>query len=164
MWEKFAKKCISKLRKCSKKELKFILMYDTKKLHSFALTITLYLLIYNHTSYINLNVPDVPMAKYIGKTDRCLEFRLNDHSDFRTSAVGKHLYECEHFPNRRTWFLRFCNQDRLEFKIWGNWNTKLSSQETCNFQNLEKDSLTTRWLRIWKYCQVCYVEYTVISR
>ena len=36
-------------------------------------------------------------AKYIGKTDRCLEFRLNEHSDFRTSAVGKHLYECENF-------------------------------------------------------------------
>ena len=36
-------------------------------------------------------------AKYIGKTDRCLELSLNEHSDFRTSAVGKHLYECEHF-------------------------------------------------------------------
>ena len=36
-------------------------------------------------------------AKYIGKTDRSLEFRSNEHSDFRTSAVGKHLYECEHF-------------------------------------------------------------------
>ena len=36
-------------------------------------------------------------AKYIGKTDRCLELRLNEHSDLRTSAVGKHLYECEHF-------------------------------------------------------------------
>ena len=29
--EKFANNCISKLRKCSKKEPKFILMYDTKK-------------------------------------------------------------------------------------------------------------------------------------
>ena len=36
-------------------------------------------------------------AKYIGKTDRCLELRLNEHSDFHTSAVGKHLNECEHF-------------------------------------------------------------------
>ena len=35
--EKFAKKCISKLRKCSKKELKFILMYDTKKVAFFLL-------------------------------------------------------------------------------------------------------------------------------
>ena len=36
-------------------------------------------------------------AKIIGKTDRCLELRLNEHSDFRTSAVCKHPYECEHF-------------------------------------------------------------------
>ena len=36
-------------------------------------------------------------ANYVGKIDRCLELRLNEHSDFRTSAVGKHLYECEHF-------------------------------------------------------------------
>ena len=57
--EKFAKKCISKLRNCFKKELKFILMYDTKKVAFFALTRTLYLSIYNHTSYINFNVPDV---------------------------------------------------------------------------------------------------------
>ena len=36
-------------------------------------------------------------AKYIGKTDRCLELRLNEHSDFHTSTVGKHLNECKHF-------------------------------------------------------------------
>ena len=34
---------------------------------------------------------------YIGKTDRCLELRLNEHSNFRTSAVDKNLYECKHF-------------------------------------------------------------------
>ena len=28
---------------------------------------------------------------------RCLELRFNEHSNFRTSSVGKHLYECEHF-------------------------------------------------------------------
>ena len=33
--EKFAKKCISKLRNCFKKELKFIIMYDTKKVAFF---------------------------------------------------------------------------------------------------------------------------------
>ena len=36
-------------------------------------------------------------ANYVGKTDRCLELRLNEHSDFSTSAVGKHLFECEYF-------------------------------------------------------------------
>ena len=33
--EKFAKNCILKLCKCSKKELEFILMYDTKKVALF---------------------------------------------------------------------------------------------------------------------------------
>ena len=53
------KNCISKLRKCSKKELKFILSMIRRKLRSSSLTRTLYLLICSHTSYINLNVPDV---------------------------------------------------------------------------------------------------------
>ena len=38
-------------------------------------------------------------AKYIGKADRCLELRLNEHSDFHIATVGKHLYECEHFQH-----------------------------------------------------------------
>ena len=94
--EKFAKKCISKLRKCSKKELKFILMYDTKKVAFFCsnrdpVPVNLQ----SHVMY-QFECPGCK-AKYIGKTDRCLEFRLNEHSDFKTSAVGKHLHECEHF-------------------------------------------------------------------
>ena len=36
-------------------------------------------------------------AKYIGKTDRCLGLRLDEHSRAETSAIGKHLNECEHF-------------------------------------------------------------------
>ena len=94
--EKFAKKCISKLRKCSKKELKFILMYDTKKVAFFCSNKDLVPVnLQSHVIY-QFECPRSD-AKYIGKTDRCLEFRLNEHLDFRTSAVGKHLYECEHF-------------------------------------------------------------------
>ena len=36
-------------------------------------------------------------TKYIGKTDRCLGLRLDEHSHAETSAIGKHLKECEHF-------------------------------------------------------------------
>ena len=36
-------------------------------------------------------------AKYIGKTDRCLGLRLDEHLHAETSAIGKHLNECEHF-------------------------------------------------------------------
>ena len=32
-------------------------------------------------------------AKYIGKTDRCLGLRLDEHSHPETSAIGKHLKE-----------------------------------------------------------------------
>ena len=94
---KFAKKCISKLRKCSKKELKFIHMYDTKKVASFC----------SNKDPVPVNLQSHVIyqfecsgckAQYIGKTcSRCLELRLNEHSGFRTSAVGRHLYECEHF-------------------------------------------------------------------
>ena len=81
--EKFAKKCISKLRKCSQKELKFILMYDTKKVAFFCsnkdpVPVNLQ----SHVIY-QFDCPGCK-AKYIGKTDRCLKFRLNEHSDFRT--------------------------------------------------------------------------------
>ena len=95
--EKFLpKKCISKLRKCSKKELKFILMYDTKKVaflcsNKDPAPVNLQ----SHVTY-QFECPGCK-AKYIGKMDRCLKLRLNEHSDFRTSAVGKHLYECKYF-------------------------------------------------------------------
>ena len=103
--EKFAKKCILKLRKCFKKELKLILMYDANKVAFFYLTKPLYVSIYNHTSYINLIGCKV---KYIGKTDKCLELRLNKHSDFRTSAVGKHLYNMRTFSSYCELVQHFC--------------------------------------------------------
>ena len=94
--EKFAKQCIAKVRRYCKKDLKFILMYDTKKISFFC----------GNKDPVPKNLQSHVIyqfecleckAKYIGKTDRCLELRLNEHSDFHTSAVGKHLNECEHF-------------------------------------------------------------------
>ena len=81
---------------CCIVKLNFILMYDTKKL-----------------SFFCSNKDPVPenlrahviyefqcpgcKAKYIGKTDRCLGLRLDEHSHAETSAIGKHLNECEQF-------------------------------------------------------------------
>ena len=86
----------SKLKRCSKEEVNFILMCDTKKL-----------------SFFCSNKDPVPenlcahviyefqcpgcKAKYIGKTDRCLGLRPDEHSHAETPAIGKHLNECEHF-------------------------------------------------------------------
>ena len=94
--EQLVKHCISKLKRCSKEDLNFILLYDTNKL-----------------SFFCSNKDPVPenlrahiiyefqclgcKAKYIGKTDRCSGLRLDKHSHAETSAIGKHLNECEHF-------------------------------------------------------------------
>ena len=58
-----------------------------RKSHFPVLTRTLYLIVYNHTSFYQFKCPECK-AKYIG-----MELRLNEHSIFRTSAAGKHLYE-----------------------------------------------------------------------
>ena len=36
-------------------------------------------------------------AAYIGKTDRCLSVRLDDHSSDHNSAMFQHLHSCEAF-------------------------------------------------------------------
>ena len=62
--------------------MKFILMYDTKKVAFF----------WSNKDPVPVNLQSHIIyqfeckAKYIGKTDRCLEFRLSKHSDFRTST------------------------------------------------------------------------------
>ena len=83
------------------KELKFILMYDTRKVAFFCsnkdpVSVSL-------QSQVISQCPRCK-AKYIRKADRCLELRLKEHSDFRSSAVGKHLCECEHFHHIVTLF------------------------------------------------------------
>ena len=69
--EKFAKKCISKLRKCSKKELKFILMYDTKKVAFFGSSKDPVPVNFQSHVIYQFECPG-SKVKYIGKTDRCL--------------------------------------------------------------------------------------------
>ena len=94
--EEIAKGCISKLHKYCKKDIKVDLLFDTKKVAFFCSNKNL--VPKNHQSHAicQFECPGCK-ASHVGKSDRCLELRLNEHSDFRTSAVGKHLFECEHF-------------------------------------------------------------------
>ena len=57
--EEIAKRCISKLHKYCKKDIKVVLLFDTKRLHSFAQTRTLYRKISSHMLSASLNVLDV---------------------------------------------------------------------------------------------------------
>ena len=70
-------------------------MYDTKKVAFFALKNPVPANLQSHITY-QLKCSGCK-ATYIGETERYLDLRLKEHSSFRTSAVGKHLYECEHF-------------------------------------------------------------------
>ena len=90
-WREISKKLHPNVRT---KDVRFILMYDTKSL--------IFLLkqgpVPNYLQSHLIYQFECPGCK-AKKTDRCLELRLKEHSDFHTSAFGKHLYECEHFQH-----------------------------------------------------------------
>ena len=60
--EEIAKRCISKLHKYCKKDIKVVLLFDTKKVAFFQ----------SHVIY-QFECPGCK-ASYVGKTDRCLEY------------------------------------------------------------------------------------------
>ena len=149
--ENFAKKCISKLQKCSKKELKFI-MYDMKKVAFFCSNKDpVRVSLQSHIIY-QFECPRCK-AKYIGKTDRCLELRLNEHSDFRTSAVCKHLYEFEHFHHIVKLFNISVNSDS-EPSFIETWY-HISSAISKNTRIIEKSN---------NWTQLCFLESLYIKR
>ena len=139
-------------RKCSKKELKFILMYDTKKVAFFCSNKDPVPV--NLQSYViyQFECPGCK-AKYIGKTDRCLEFRLHEHSDFRTSAVGKHLYECKHFHHIVNLFniSVYSNSEPSFIEAWYH----ISSAILRNTRIIDKNS---------NWTQLCFLESLYIKR
>ena len=144
--EKFAKNCISKLRKCSKKELKFILMYDTKKVAFFCsnkdpVPVNLKSHIIYQFEYLGCKV------KCIGKTYRCLELRLNEHLDFRTSTVGKHVYDCKHFHHIVNSFnvSVYSNSEPSFIESWHHINSTISR----NTRIIDKNN---------NWSQLCFLE------
>ena len=90
--EKFAKKEneFRNFENVPRKNLNLFLCMIQRKLRSFSLTRTLYLLIYNHTSYINLNVPDVRQNILGKRTDVLIKvkrtFGLQNFSSWQTST------------------------------------------------------------------------------
>ena len=43
---------------------------------------------------------------YIGKTERCLITRINEHGTKETELMFKHIYECESFTDY-CWLMQF---------------------------------------------------------
>ena len=90
------KTCIKKIRRNLNKQVKFIVVYQSKEVSYFLSN--------------KAKIPDVSRnnviyeitclgrnRRYIGKTERCLDKRLLEHSsDFQNSAVAQHFSNCDH--------------------------------------------------------------------
>ena len=83
----------------------------------------------------------------------CLEFRLNEHSDFRTSTVGKHLYECEHLHHIVKLFniSVYSNSEPSFIEAWYH----ISSAISRNTRIIDKNS---------NWTQLCFLESLYIKR
>ena len=127
-------------------------MYDTKEVVFFCSNIDpVPVSLQSHIRY-QFECPGCK-AKYIGKTDRCLELRLNEHSDFRTSAVGKHLYEREHFHHFVKLFniSVYSNSEPSFIETWYH----ISSGISRNTRIIDKNNNST---------QLCFLESLYIKR
>ena len=90
------KSCLNKVQRFLSKPVKFITIYDTKKLSYF---------VSNKDKLPPLSRSNVEYEvacpgcgkTYIGMTERCLSIRLKQHATrLSSSAVGEHFSECEH--------------------------------------------------------------------
>ena len=94
--EQLVKHCLKKTRRCLKINVTFVVIHDTKK-------ISFYCNVKDKVPYEQRNniiyrirCPGCG-GKYIGKTERCLISRMNEHGTRDTEPMFKHLSECEMF-------------------------------------------------------------------
>ena len=94
--ENLVRNCVRKIRRYLKDPVDFVVIYNTKKISYF---------LPNKDKIPNLSKSDVVYeiscpgcgSKYIGKTQRCLETRLNEHGTrINKSVVADHFHNCEH--------------------------------------------------------------------
>ena len=93
--EFLVKKLLRKIQRNLTQPVKFVVIYDTKKISYFLPKKDKI----PNTSRSNLvyefTCPGCN-GSYIGKTERNLATRLSEHSDPQKSSIAKHLSECEH--------------------------------------------------------------------
>ena len=94
--EQLLKRCLKKVKRCLNSNVKFRVLYDTKKM-------SFYCNIKdkvphdqrNHVIY-KIKCPGCNSC-YIGKTERCLITRINERGTKETEPMFEHLSECEAF-------------------------------------------------------------------
>lgn len=89
------KKLIKKLQRHLTQPVKFIVIYQTKKVSYFLSKKDKIPDCSRSNVVYKFTCPGCAKT-YIGKTERNLDKRLSEHSDPLKSAVAKHVTECEH--------------------------------------------------------------------
>jgi hypothetical protein len=90
------KSCLNKIQRFLSKPVKFITIYDTKKLSYFVSNKDKLPPLSRSNLIYEVACPGCGKT-YIGMTQRCLSVRLKEHATrLSSSAVGQHFSECEH--------------------------------------------------------------------
>ena len=104
--ENLVNSCLKKIRCCLTHPVKFIVIYDTKKISYFISNKDKIPDFSRSNLVYQITCPGCNKS-YIGKTDRCLHKCLSKHAtQHTTSAVAQHLLECEHAQ----FITNFCHQ------------------------------------------------------
>ena len=141
-----------KLKCCFKEPVYFKIFYQNKKVPSFCSNKDpnpLYLK--SHVIY-KLTCPACK-AEYIGKTDRCLIVRLDEHSSDHNSAMFQHLHSCEAFK------LLFSLNN-----LPGCFNNKADVANFTSHVNQSNLNNTTIIACNDNYNQLCFLESLLIKR
>ena len=102
--ESIVNRLVRRLKRCFKEPVCFKNFYQAKKLSLFWINKDpnpMYLK--SHVIY-KLTCPACN-AEYIGKTDRCLRVRLDEHNSDYNSAMFQHLHSCEAFKFSFLWLI-----------------------------------------------------------
>ena len=89
------KTCISKIQRSQKSPIKFVVLYNTKKISFFTSNKDKVPLNSKSNVVYQVTCPGCNKS-YIAKTFRCLDDRLSEHAKYhQTSAIAQHFLECE---------------------------------------------------------------------
>ena len=94
--EQLVKHYLKKIRRCLKINVKFIVIYDTKKISFYCNVKDKVPHEQRDNIVYRIRCPGCG-GKYIGKTERCLISRMNEHGTRDTEPMFKHLSECVMF-------------------------------------------------------------------
>ena len=114
--EHLLKSCVKKLKRFTKKNIRFVTLFQTKKLSMFCPTKDKILNLQKSNVIYKLVCPGCGES-YIGKTDRCLVTRLNEHGSRNDQPMFLHLINCHAFRDYVSLFGLPCGNDDSRFII-----------------------------------------------